>query len=456
MESSDVIVNALQQLKMATLESLRRYDATYSFDTYKYGLKNLETSGRVKKLLFRAGTTERYVWILPWYEEEAQDQIETFQNESIKYLETSPATSGQLREYFTEVYPAHHQIAYLAFRELVSQKRVVQNLLKFEGHWTSIYYLPEKKNALDALLNTTLNFVNARGSTFPGELAESIGISKRLGSALLTALAIDGRIVKAKVGWSYARRRPVFYFCKIGGEAEAITKYRMRLNQFLKTQRKLKIIEDYSSKFNAVCRDNRIVESVAVLAGSYFDQALHSPWIRGRDIKIIVWSAFLLAAKVKKQGITPGEIERYSKIQKRILVNNTRDLNEFLGLDAHEGQHADPIDFLDRIVTRMKLSKHLRTDALALRREELVSETANFISTLPRQIIFGKRPESIAAASLYLVGSGRGISKCTQKRIARAADVTEVTLRNTVRRIEQIKPELKKIQMVDIIGEGKI
>ena len=453
MQSSDVIVNALQQLRMATLESLRRYDATYSPDTYKYGLRSLETSGRVKKLLFRAGTTERYVWILPWYEDEAKEQIVNFQNEGIKYLETTPATSRQIREYFAEVYPAHHQIAYLAVRELVSQKRVAQTLLKFEGRWISIYYLPEKKDALDALLNTALDFVNDRGSTFPVELAEAIGISKRLGSALLMALAIDGKIVRAKVGWSYTKRRPVFYFCKIGGEAEAITKYRIRLSQFLKTQRKLRVAEDYSSKFTSACNHSRIAESVAVLALSYFEQALHSPWIRGRDTKIVAWSAFLLAAKVDKRGITPGEIARYSKIEKRVLVNYTRDLNEFLGLDAHEAQHANPIDFLDRIVTRMKLPRQLTIDNHTLRREELVSETADFISALPRQVFFGKRPESIASASLYLVASRKGISQCTQKRIAKAADVTEVTLRNTVRRIEQIKPEIKKIQAVNVIGE---
>src|SRR5208282_5455164 len=106
-----------------------------------------------------------------------------------------------------------------------------------------------------------------------------------------------------------------------------------------------------------------------------------------------------------------------------------------------------PVDFLDRIVSRMKLAKQLTIGTLTLQREELVLETKNFISILPRQIFFGKRSESMAAASLYLVASRKGISECTQKRIAKAADITEVTLRNTVRKIEENKTEIKTVKV---------
>ena len=234
----------------------------------------------------------------------------------------------------------------------------------------------------------------------------------------------------------------MFRYCKIGGESEAISRYRKELSQVMAEWRRHRVSDDYNSKFEAACEHFKINESVATLAVSYLERTLQSGWLKGREIRIVAWSAFCLAAKVQRQGLTPGEVMRYSNITRQLLLRDLKELNEFLDLEAHQAQHVDPSDFLNRIVERMELKE--KPEWPRSRADELVQETKNFLSTLPKQVIFGKRPEGIAAASLYVIASRFVIPEFTQGRIAVAADVTEVTVRNSLRAIEKVRPEIKK------------
>ncbi len=453
MESStDVVVNALKQLRMATYDSLRRYDSSYSFDTYKVVLKELEARSQVKKLIFRAGTQERYVWVLPWYEDEAKEEIEALQTEAIEYLSSTPATGGEIREYFKEKHSAHHQIANLAVRQLVSEGRLEQIQFNEGQRWISIYYLPEKRPALDDLLKRSLAIVNSKGSAFGHDLQDSMGISLWLASALLATLAHQKHVMKFKVGWSYSRNKPVFAYCIQGQEDEAVRRYRKRINELQKKQRKLRLVEEYSSKFVSACREMRSDETLADLATVYFDRTARSTWMKGRDSKIVAWSAFFLASKILRKGITPGEIEAYSKVERRALLMNSKELNDFLQLNVQD-LYPYPTDFVGRIVTRMELPQKLTTRGVtSIDRQELLEETKRFLSSLPRSISFGKRGESLAAASLYLTASRLGINDCTQRLISGAADITVVTLRNTLRLIEIIKPGPAKLASPQLVG----
>jgi transcription initiation factor TFIIIB Brf1 subunit/transcription initiation factor TFIIB len=451
--STDVVVNALKQLRMATYDSLQQYDSSYSLDTYKVILKELEARSQVKKLIFRAGTQERYVWILPWYEDEAKEEIGALRTEVIEYLGSTPATSRQIREYFKEKHSAHHQIAYLAVRQLASEGRLEQIQFNEGQRWISIYYLPEKRPALDDLLKRSLAIVNSKGSAFAHDLQDSMGISLWLASALLATLAYQKHVMRFKVGWSYSRNKPVFAYCAQGQEDEAVRRYRKSINELQKKQRKLRLVEEYSSKFLSACREMRSDEALADLAIAYFDRTARSAWLKGRDSKILAWSAFFLASKTLRKGITPGEVEAYSKVEKRALVMNAKELNDFLQLNVPD-LYPHPTDFVERIIARMELPARLTTTGGATRidRGELLEETKRFLLSLPRSVSFGKRGESLAAASLYLTASRLGIFSCTQARISTAADITEVTLRNTLRLIENIRPALAKLASPQVVG----
>jgi len=431
--AADSVVDALQQLKMATYRSLKKFDQKYSPETYKSVLKLLENKGQVKKLVFHAGKTERYVWFLPWYEDEAKERISELQEETLRYLESTPAAGGQIRGYFEEKYPGHSQIAYLALRELVTSGRVAQMTFN-TGRWVTIYFLPEKKEPLNDLLEEVEACVDRYGSVLSQDVSDSLKIEKSLALALLSALSCQGRLLKLKVGWSYLRNRPVFAYCKEGFEAQAVAKYRRLISTFRTKQRRSKILDDCLSKFKDACSNMKVDENIADLAGSYVGEAINSPWIKGRDIDTISWSAFYLASKILKQGITPGDIEIHSSVERRTLLANSKELNDVLKLNVPD-LYPNPRDYLRKIVMKVKQIVELERQSAVLRIEELLKETEKFLSALPKPLVFGRRPESVAGAALYITANRLRMSEFTQRRISVSADVTEVTLRNTIKSI---------------------
>jgi len=437
--STNAIVNGLQQLKMATYGSLKQFDHTYSLDTYKNGLKLLESRAQVKKVVFKTGKTERYVWFLPWYEDEVKEKIQQLEEGVFGYLDILPSTSRQIREYFREKYPAYHQVAYLVLRGLVAKGRASQ-LTFSEGKWVTIYYLPEKRATLDELLQRALEYVNRNGYAFSQDLSNSLKVPKRLAFALLLFLSHEKKILNFKIGWSYTRNMPIFAYCREGYEAEAVARYRRLIGERRVKQRRENLVENYLSKFRCACKEMKANESVADLAASYFEQALKSRWIMGRDSRSIAWSAYFLANKILRQAITPGEIKLHARVERGKLLTASKELSDFLQLNVQD-LYPNPSDYVLRIATKMKLPEKLvcsRDVRKSIQKTELLQETARFLSSLPRRALFGKRAESLAAAALYLTASHLGIDECTQRRISEAADITEVTLRNTAKLVQSL------------------
>jgi transcription initiation factor TFIIIB Brf1 subunit/transcription initiation factor TFIIB len=457
---SDVIVNALQELKIATYASLRQYDHTYSPDSYKSTLKIMEAKSQVKRIIFRVGKAEYYAWCLPWYENDAEELLKDLGNESITELQANPSTGKEMREYFRSKYPAYHQIAYLALYQLVATHRVDRLNFSSNGGWVTIYCLPEKKAVLDDLMRRTHEYVDRNGSAFVREVSELLGISTRLSFALLAALADQKRVIRFKVGWSYARYAPVYAYCKEGQESQAVVRYRRLVNKVRLQSRRAKVVDEYLSKFNSACRKIAIDEAVADLAGSYLERSIGSTWIKGRNPEVIAWSAYYLAAKVLRQGITLGEIGPFVSIadhekqftdrskrkqrgslsdKKRVLLTVSKDLNDFLQLSVPD-LYPNPSDYVMRIILNMHLPDELSCSKYyehrKIEKKELHEETIRVISSLPKGVAFGKRPESVAAAALYIAGKQLGVEDCIQQSISEASDITEVTLRNTLRAIE--------------------
>jgi transcription initiation factor TFIIIB Brf1 subunit/transcription initiation factor TFIIB len=263
---------------------------------------------------------------------------------------------------------------------------------------------------------------------------------------------------------------PIFAYCKEGYEAGAVARYRQLAQERLVQRKRDRLVEVYFSKFKAVGAGLKADESLAELAGSYFEKLLRSGFVRGRAAAIVAWSAFFLASKILRQGITPGDIESYAKLGKTplrntpkrawqrkttLLLNVAKDANDFLQLSAPD-LYSRPSDYLEKIVVKMKLTETLVSSNGLTRQEELLKEATNFISRLPRRVFFGKRSESLAAAALYMVGYRLGIAGCTQHTVSEASDVTEVTVRNTIHSIvgalrsEADSDETKDLQWVQV------
>ena len=171
-----------------------------------------------------------------------------------------------------------------------------------------------------------------------------------------------------------------------------------------------------------------VMESAAFI----YRKALKADLIRGRSINGIVAGALHVACRLNQ---TPRSLKEF-------VETNTQSHKEISRCSRLIQQELDirlPIDdpetYIPKIASKVGLNATTQRLAIAL------IHTAKKI-----KVVVGKAPRGIAAAALY-IASRMNHDKITQKKLANAAEVTEVTVRNRYKSLLkdlELKAYLKK------------
>ncbi len=164
-----------------------------------------------------------------------------------------------------------------------------------------------------------------------------------------------------------------------------------------------------------------IKEKAAVIYRKALDKSL----VRGRSIAAITAAAAYAACRGSGTPRALHEIAEASLVDKKDVARCYRLL--LRELDMHM-PIADPLTYVSKIAERTGISG--RTQGIAI---QILREARN------KRAAAGKDPMGLAAAALY-VACLQNNEKKTQKDIAEAAGVTEVTVRN---RYKTLKRQLK-------------
>jgi len=155
--------------------------------------------------------------------------------------------------------------------------------------------------------------------------------------------------------------------------------------------------------------------TVRLKASSIYRKAHEQGLVRRRSANVLLVTSLYIASRLRGEYRTLGQFSRASGIPKRDLARSYRSLVMRLDLRM-------PLQDLARCVSKLarQVKISLSTRRVATR---IVNEAAKKSGR-----ISGRNPMSIAAAALYVACLVRG-EKRTQRELAKAADVTEVTLR---------------------------
>ncbi len=169
--------------------------------------------------------------------------------------------------------------------------------------------------------------------------------------------------------------------------------------------------------------------SVQDMAAIIYRKTLNEGLVRGRSIGGMVAGSLYAAVRFARLPRTLKEIAQASqRTQKEIARSYSvivRNLDMRMPID-------DPMDYVTKVAEKAKVSNEV--EALAI---NLIGQARKQFATT------GKDPSGLAAAILYL--SARMLKeKVTQARLAKAANVTEVTVRNRKRDLMK-SLNLKKI-----------
>jgi transcription initiation factor TFIIB len=163
---------------------------------------------------------------------------------------------------------------------------------------------------------------------------------------------------------------------------------------------------------------SHIKEKAAVIYRKSLDKGL----VRGRSIAAIAAASLYAACRNSETPRTLREIAEASLVDKKDVARCYRLL--LRELDMHM-PIADPMTYLSKIAERTGISG--QTQGLAIK---------ILIEARKKRAASGKDPMGLAAAALY-IACLQNNEKKTQKDIAEAAGVTEVTVRNRYKSLKR-------------------
>lgn len=172
------------------------------------------------------------------------------------------------------------------------------------------------------------------------------------------------------------------------------------------------------SELNRLCDKLFLKSSVHESASRIYRKALDEKLVRGRSISTMAASSLYVALRVNGIPRTLDEISKVSPVEKKDIARCyrliLRELDIKMPID-------DPANYVSKIAGKVGLGEPVSTLAY-----KILKEAKN------RKIASGKGPTTLAAAALYLSGRIMNDWK-TQKVLAEAANVTEVSVRNRKR-----------------------
>ena len=156
-------------------------------------------------------------------------------------------------------------------------------------------------------------------------------------------------------------------------------------------------------------------DAVIEKAAYIYRKALEKGLVRGRSISALIASALYAACRDTETPRTLKDIGQASNIKRKDIARCYRLLLRELNLKMPV---VDPVKCISRIASKAGLSEKTKRKATKIlqKAEEL-------------KISAGKDPMGLAAAALYVACVTNGENK-TQRDVAEAAGVTEVTIRN--------------------------
>ena len=163
-------------------------------------------------------------------------------------------------------------------------------------------------------------------------------------------------------------------------------------------------------------KDKLTISSSVLEKASYiYRKALERKLVRGRSISAMIAASLYAACRDAETPRTLKDITTAANVKRKDIARCYRLLHYELELKMPV---VDPIQCVARISSKLNITEKTKRDAVKILRE--VQE---------RKESAGKEPMGLAASALYLSCVKNGAS-ITQRGVAEASGVTEVTIRN--------------------------
>lgn len=171
-----------------------------------------------------------------------------------------------------------------------------------------------------------------------------------------------------------------------------------------------------------LCSHLHIPRNVKEQTAVYYRKALKVDLVKGRSIESILAASLYAACRVTKTQRSLKEISKFSSCEAKELARCYRDIYNNLELDIPREKAQNNVP---KIASILGIRQAVQREAIDILRD-----------AEEQKITAGMAPSSLAAAALY-IACMKNNTKATQKEIAYAAGVSEVTIRNRCKGLVQ-------------------
>lgn len=158
-----------------------------------------------------------------------------------------------------------------------------------------------------------------------------------------------------------------------------------------------------------------VSEAVTERAAYIYRKALQLNLVRGRSITFILAASLYAACRDREVPRTLKDVSAATNVKKKDIARSYRLLIKELDLRMPV---VDPARCMTRIASKARVSERTQRKALQI-----------LLKASQERLSAGKDPMGLSASALYVACSLQG-ENITQREIAEAAGVTEVTIRN--------------------------
>lgn len=198
-----------------------------------------------------------------------------------------------------------------------------------------------------------------------------------------------------------------------------LQKWNRRLHQHERERNFSQAITEITRLIDALHLPTSIQENAAILYRKAYGHKL----IRGRSIKGMAAAAVYAACRLTQTPARIQNLVKMSSCRRKEIAKSYRLIHQYLHLQM-------PLDnsvtYVAKIASRLNIGPPTQQQAITL-----------LTHARQKQGLVGKMPAGSAGAALYIAARMQGII-ITQAKIAAAAEVTEVTIRNRFRSLDHL------------------
>ncbi|MHA1958654.1 MAG: transcription initiation factor IIB [Candidatus Thorarchaeota archaeon] len=235
-----------------------------------------------------------------------------------------------------------------------------------------------------------------------------------------TNFAIHDKGLSTMIDWRDHDSQGKRFSAKKRSEIYRLRKWQIRTRVHSSVDRNL---AQAMSELDRLSSQLGLTKAIKELAALLYRKLIVRRLARSRSIDAMVGAAIYAACRLRKAPRSLEEISRHSRVTKKKIGQHYRLLVEKLKLRM---PISDPAHYVPRFITQLKLPGKVQQKVLEIL--EMAKQQ--------RSLVTGRDPRGLAAASIY-IASILLDHRVTQRDIAIAAGVTEVTVRNRYKELVQ-------------------